>query len=175
LIYIQQGVIRKYADDSFCFYIISNKSIFVHTFLQVLTPKYVSMAKIKESSTIQANKKTLIAVCPITHVMEKIGGYWKPIILYHLLSGTKRYSQLKHAIPAITEKMLIQHLKQLETDNLLIRKAMPVVPPHVTYTLTESGMALKPVLYAMAKWAINEMDQKTGKASRKLEKFAKSR
>lgn len=131
------------------------------------------MTRVKESSTIQANKKTVNAECPITYVMDKISGYWKPIILYHLLSGSKRYSELKSAIPNITEKMLIQHLKQLEADNLIIRKAMPVVPPHVTYSLSKSGMGLEPVLYAMAKWAIEENTRNAKTVSKKLESFPK--
>lgn len=114
------------------------------------------MTKVKESSTIQANKKIAYEECPITYVMEKIGGYWKPIILFHLLSGSKRYGELKKAMPHITEKVLIQHLKQLEADNIVQRKAKPVVPPHVTYSLTASGLALKTVLYAMANWAIED-------------------
>jgi DNA-binding HxlR family transcriptional regulator len=114
------------------------------------------MTEIKESSTIQENKQTAFKECPVTYVMNKIGGHWKPIILFHLLSGSKRYNELRRAIPAITEKMLIQHLKQLEADNLLVRKAKPVVPPYVTYSLTTSGLALKPVLYTMAVWAIEE-------------------
>ena len=114
------------------------------------------MTKVKEASTIQENKKIDYAEWPITYVMEKIGGYWKPIILYHLLTGAKRYGELRKAIPHITEKMLIQHLKQLETDDLILRTALPVVPPHVTYTLTEMGQALGPVLYAMGEWAIKD-------------------
>ena len=114
------------------------------------------MTKVKESSTIQENKQTAFKECPVTYVMEKIGGYWKPIILFHLLSGSKRYSELRKAIPPITEKMLIQHLKQLEADNLVERKAMAVVPPHVTYKLTASGVGLQSVLFAMAAWAIEE-------------------
>ena len=66
------------------------------------------MTAIKESSTIQENKQYALDTCPVTYVMEKIGGYWKPIILYHLSTGDKRYSELKRAIPAVTEKMLIQ-------------------------------------------------------------------
>jgi DNA-binding HxlR family transcriptional regulator len=112
--------------------------------------------EIKESSTIQENKRFALTECPVTYAMERIGGYWKPIILYHLLSGSKRYSELRKLIPAITEKMLIQHLKQLEADNLLIREAKPVVPPYVTYHLTPSGQALGPVLYAMASWGIED-------------------
>ena len=114
------------------------------------------MGKVKESSTIQLNKQTVFKLCPVTYVMEKIGSYWKPIILFHLLSGPKRYGELKKAMPHITEKMLVQHLKQLEADNLILREAMPVIPPHVTYSLTEAGLALKPVLQAMANWAIED-------------------
>lgn len=117
------------------------------------------MASVKESSTIQLNKQTVFRLCPVTYVMEKIGSYWKPIILFHLLEGDKRYSELKKAMPHITEKMLIQHLKQLETDKLIFRKAMPVVPPHVTYGLTPSGLALRDVLHAMANWAIQDGQQ----------------
>ncbi len=120
------------------------------------------MTKIKESSTIQENKRNAYSECPITYVIEKIGGYWKPIILFHLLSGEKRYSELRKAIPAITEKVLIQHLKQLESDKLLIRKAKTIIPPHVSYSLTKVGLGLKPVLYAMAKWAVDN-----GKANSK--------
>jgi DNA-binding HxlR family transcriptional regulator len=112
------------------------------------------MSKIKENSTIQENKQTALKQCPVTYVMEKIGGYWKPIILYHLLAGSKRYSEIRKAIPAITEKVLIQHLKDLESDGLLHREAKPVVPPYVTYRLTPSGLALKPVLDAMIGWAM---------------------
>ncbi|MNJ98090.1 putative HTH-type transcriptional regulator YybR [compost metagenome] len=114
------------------------------------------MTQVKESSTIQENKKLAHEECPVTYVMEKIGGYWKPIILFHLLSDSKRYSELRKAIPGITEKMLIQHLKQLENDNLVVRTALPVVPPHVTYSLTKTGKALGPVLYAMAVWAVED-------------------
>jgi DNA-binding HxlR family transcriptional regulator len=112
------------------------------------------MSRIKENSTVQENKQTAIKQCPVTYVMEKIGGYWKPIILYHLLAGSKRYSEIRKAIPAITEKVLIQHLKDLESDGLLQREAKPVIPPYVTYRLTPSGLALKPVLDAMIGWAM---------------------
>ena len=113
------------------------------------------MSKIKEKSTIQENKQTAFKDCPVTYVMGKIGGYWKPIILFQLLSGSKRYSEIRKAIPAITEKVLIQHLKHLESDGLLQREAKPVVPPYVTYRLTPSGLALKPVLDAMIIWAMD--------------------
>lgn len=110
------------------------------------------MAIVKEASVIQENKSKAFANCPVTFVMEQIGGYWKPIILFNLLTGTKRYNELKKSIPTITEKMLIQHLKQLVADGLVTRKAKPVVPPYVTYELSKKGKELRPVLYAMAEW-----------------------
>lgn len=116
------------------------------------------MTAIKESSTIQENKKYALEQCPVTYIMEKIGGYWKPIIVYHLSTGDKRYSELKRAIPAVTEKVLIQHLKQLETDGIVIREARPVVPPFVTYRLTNAGQGLMPIVQAMADWAFKDMD-----------------
>lgn len=114
------------------------------------------MTAIKETSVIQENKQYALETCPVTYVMEKIGNYWKPIIIYHLSQGPKRYSELRKAIPAITEKVLIQHLKQLEGDGLVIRKAKPVVPPYVTYSLSKTGKGLMPVIDAMALWAKKE-------------------
>lgn len=115
------------------------------------------MTKIKENSTYNANREIVMQECPVTYVMNRIGGHWKPIILFHLLAGSKRYSEIKKAMPHITEKMLIQHLKQLENDRLLIREARPVVPPYVTYTLTEAGRELESVINAMAQWAYRDM------------------
>jgi len=116
------------------------------------------MTKIKEASTNQDNRKNALTQCPVTYTLEKIGGRWKPIIIYNLLSGTKRYSELKKLIPAITEKMLIQHLKQLEADNLVQRKAKPVIPPFVEYSLTDSGKELRQVLDAMVGWALKNRE-----------------
>lgn len=117
------------------------------------------MTKIKESSTRNFNKGQAIVACPVNYVMNKIGGHWKPVILYQLMGGPKRYSELKRAIPPITEKMLIQHLKQLQADDLVIRIAEPVVPPFVTYELSKSGEQLTPVLNAMVDWALIELQK----------------
>ncbi|WP_304622295.1 helix-turn-helix domain-containing protein [Pedobacter sp. MC2016-24] len=118
------------------------------------------MTAIKESSTRNFNKQASATSCPVTYVMNKIGGHWKPIILYHLSNGPKRYSELKRAIPEITEKMLIQHLKQLQLDDIVLRTAEPVVPPFVTYSLTQAGAKLQPVLSAMAIWGLDDMEQR---------------
>jgi DNA-binding HxlR family transcriptional regulator len=109
---------------------------------------------IKESSTNQENKKIINNHCPVTFALEVIGGRWKPLILYNLRLSTLRYGQLKKSIPAITEKMLIQHLRELEADDLVKRDVKPVVPPHVEYSLTEKGQSLGALLNEMAKWGL---------------------
>ena len=131
------------------------------------------MTAIKETSVIQENKSNAFSNCPVTFVMERIGGYWKPIILFNLLTGTKRYNELKKSIPTITEKMLIQHLKQLEADRLVIRKSKPVVPPYVTYELSKKGKALRPVLLAMAEWAVNNGGQQSTQFKKQMADFPK--
>jgi DNA-binding HxlR family transcriptional regulator len=117
------------------------------------------MTKAKEQSTWNENKGISEMTCPITYVMNKIGGHWKSIILYYLMDSPKRYSELKRAIPAITEKMLAQHLKQLTADNLVERKVEQVMPPIVIYSLTLSGEELSPILLAMADWAMKNSKQ----------------
>jgi DNA-binding HxlR family transcriptional regulator len=109
---------------------------------------------IKETSTNQLNKKEELTKCPVTFTLDKIGGRWKTIILFHLMSQTKRYSELKRNIPPVSEKMLIQQLRELEEDNLISRKVYPVVPPHVEYSLTPMGQELTPVLNAMAQFGL---------------------
>jgi len=114
------------------------------------------MTAIKQSSVIQENKSAALIQCPVTYVMDKIGGYWKPIILFQLISGEKRYGEIRRGIPPITEKMLIQSLKQLEAEGLVVRTAEAVVPPVVRYKLSDSGRRLQKVLHAMAEWVIEE-------------------
>ncbi len=129
------------------------------------------MTAIKKTSVIQENKENAHIACPVTFVMEKIGGYWKPIILFNLLTGTKRYSELKRSIDTITEKVLIQQLKQLENDGLVIRKSKPVVPPHVTYELSQTGKDLYPVLREMAIWATQYGESHRAQFDKQMEDF----
>lgn len=95
-------------------------------------------------SEINCEKELTLAV---------IGGKWKLIILWHLgLEGTKRFSELKHMIPSITQKMLTNQLRELEEDQLVVRKVYAEVPPRVEYTLTPHGESLMPILQMMYSW-----------------------
>lgn len=94
--------------------------------------------------------------CTFEITIDLIGGKWKPLIIWHLGSrGTKRFNELKKLIPQITQKMLTQQLRELETDNLVKRKVYPQVPPKVEYSLTDLGKSLMPVLSMMCEWGDN--------------------
>ena len=112
------------------------------------------MANVTESSTNQMNKRLVTTKCPVTFIAYKMGNRWKPLVIRQLFSGTMRYGELKRAVPAISEKMLIQTLKELEADGIISRKAMPIIPPHVEYNLTECGRDLEPVISEMVKWSL---------------------
>ncbi|GGF96994.1 HTH-type transcriptional activator HxlR [Paenibacillus albidus] len=94
--------------------------------------------------------------CEKELTLAVIGGKWKLIILWHLgLEGTKRFSELKKLIPHITQKMLTNQLRELEEDQLVLRKVYAEVPPKVEYSLTEYGQSLLPVLRMMYDWGKN--------------------
>jgi DNA-binding HxlR family transcriptional regulator len=95
--------------------------------------------------------------CPVTTTLSVIGGKWKPIILWIIRDEKKRFGQIRKLIPAITQKMLTQQLRELEADGIIHRKVYPVVPPKVEYTLTDYGRSLIPILEAMACWGEGHM------------------
>ncbi|HUU74323.1 MAG TPA: helix-turn-helix domain-containing protein [Burkholderiales bacterium] len=90
--------------------------------------------------------------CPVEAALERIGGKWKGVALYHLLDGAKRYNELKRQVGNVTQRMLTKQLRELERDGLILRKVFPVVPPHVEYSLSEKGRTLKPILLALREW-----------------------
>lgn len=90
--------------------------------------------------------------CPVEAALERIGGKWKGIALYHLLEGPKRYTELKREVGNVTQRMLTKQLRELEKDGLIIRKVFPVVPPHVEYSLSKKGKTLEPILLALRDW-----------------------
>ncbi|MCX7772272.1 MAG: helix-turn-helix transcriptional regulator [Clostridia bacterium] len=93
------------------------------------------------------------ANCPVELTLAVIGGKWKVLILWHLYDeGTKRFGELKNVLQGITQKMLIQQLKELERDGLIHREVYQQVPPKVEYSLTERGRSLKAILDAMCHW-----------------------
>jgi DNA-binding HxlR family transcriptional regulator len=98
-------------------------------------------------------RRTEAPVCPAEATLGVIGGRWKVPIVWHQIAGTNRFSELRRALPACTQKMLTQQLRELEEDGVVNRKVYPQVPPKVEYSLTERGRSLKPVVEAMCRWA----------------------
>jgi DNA-binding HxlR family transcriptional regulator len=96
--------------------------------------------------------KTLTRKCPAETTLDVIGGRWKVPILWHLFKGTLRFSELRRGLEGVTQKMLAQQLRELESDGIVNRKVYPQVPPKVEYSLTGEGQSLKPVVEAMCKW-----------------------
>ncbi|HEX8912414.1 MAG TPA: helix-turn-helix domain-containing protein [Humisphaera sp.] len=90
--------------------------------------------------------------CPAESCLNVIGGRWKVLILWHLLAGTKRFSELRRAVAGVTQKMLTQQLRELEADGVVSRRVYAEVPPRVEYSLTDRGQSLRPVVDAMCKW-----------------------
>jgi DNA-binding HxlR family transcriptional regulator len=91
-------------------------------------------------------------VCPVTAMLELIGGKWKPVILYCLRNNTRRFGEIAARIPAISRKVLTDQLKELEQDNLIVRNQFNEIPPRVEYSLSELGKSMAPVFAAMEKW-----------------------
>nr|WP_102355894.1 helix-turn-helix domain-containing protein [Pseudomonas sp. AD21] len=90
--------------------------------------------------------------CPVTFTVDVIGGKWKSLILFHLMSGTKRFNELRRLMPEVTQRMLTLQLRELETDRVIHREIYREVPPKVEYSLTELGSTLVPLISAMREW-----------------------
>ncbi|WP_210245289.1 winged helix-turn-helix transcriptional regulator [Martelella alba] len=90
--------------------------------------------------------------CAVESALEVIGGKWKGVILFHLLDGAMRFSEIRRAVGSITQRTLTKQLRELEADGVLTRTVYPVVPPHVEYCLTEKGYALRTVLVTLRDW-----------------------
>jgi DNA-binding HxlR family transcriptional regulator len=89
----------------------------------------------------------------VEEVLRILEGRWKLVILFHLFGGNVlRFSELRRAIPGVSEKMLIQQLRQMERDGIVRRFVHHQVPPKVDYSLTDWGQALCPGLDALLTW-----------------------
>lgn len=97
-------------------------------------------------------------LCPVEATIQLIGGKYKAVILWHLMQGTLRYSELHRRMPKATDKMLAQQLRELEKDGLIHRTVYPVVPPKTEYSLTDFGRSLTPILDAMCDWGADYLE-----------------
>jgi DNA-binding HxlR family transcriptional regulator len=92
-------------------------------------------------------------ICGIDAAMDVVAGKWKSLILWELDNhGTRRFGELKRGLPGVSEKMLIQHLREMEADGLIHREVYREVPPKVEYSLTEHGTSLNAALGPLGTW-----------------------
>ncbi|MGH1447447.1 MAG: winged helix-turn-helix transcriptional regulator [Cognatishimia sp.] len=98
--------------------------------------------------------------CPTETALGIIGGKWKGMILWCLCQRTMRFGELHKAIPNITHRMLTKQLRDLEGYDIIRRKVYPVVPPKVEYSLSDHGIALRPLLEQLENWSADYLREK---------------
>ena len=107
------------------------------------------METIKE---IAATPSKALPSCPVETTLMLIGDKWKVLILRDLITGTKRFGELKKSIGSVSQKVLTAQLRDMEEKGLVHREVYAEVPPRVEYSLTDLGRSLKPILDAMQSW-----------------------
>ncbi len=102
--------------------------------------------------------------CSVEATLSVIGGRWKPVIIFKLLQNDHlRFGELKREIEGITQRMLTNQLRELETDQVVKRKVYAEVPPRVEYSLTPYGRTLEPVMIAMRDWGAEHIQKSSNK------------
>lgn len=108
---------------------------------------YIPKSKLKDLTPVTA-------AWGVEDALKVLEGRWKLVILFHLFGGkVLRFSELERAIPEVSQKMLIQQLRQMESDGVVQRLVHPQVPPKVEYSLTDWGQGLCPVFDRLLRWA----------------------
>ena len=102
---------------------------------------------------LSAEGHTLLS-CAVETTLDILGGRWKVLIIRELLTGVRRFNELQQSLPGITQKMLTQQLREMESDGIIHREIYPQVPPKVEYSLTPLGETLRPLLQAMHDWGV---------------------
>ena len=109
-------------------------------------------------------------MCPLTEMLDTLGGKWKCVILWWVMDGPRRFTELRGRMPGITQKMLTQQLRDLERDGFLKRRVYAEVPPRVEYSATPLALTLRPVLLAMHGWAAEHLLKQTPEKPRPARK-----
>lgn len=91
-------------------------------------------------------------ICGLDAALRMIGGKWKPLILFFLAKEPRRYGELKRCVRGVSDKMLIQHLKELEVDGVIVRTDYQEIPPRVLYELSPFGFSLADALVPLCQW-----------------------
>lgn len=112
----------------------------------------VSIIEISYREELEMIKKENLPECPVATTVQLVGSKWKLLILRDLLTGTKRYNELRRSLPDISQKVLTSTLKSMVEDGIVMRTAYPEVPPRVEYSLSPLGESMRPVISVMEQW-----------------------
>lgn len=113
--------------------------------------------------------------CGLEATLSVLGGKWKPLILYNLAKNVHRYGELRRAIGGVTDKVLIQQLKELERDQVVARIDFQEIPPRVEYSLTPFGQSLAQALVGLCVWGTEHMQTVERIGERRASAVAKSK
>jgi DNA-binding HxlR family transcriptional regulator len=102
--------------------------------------------------------------CAVEVTLAVMGGKWKPVILYQLLDGPKRFGELRKSLFGVSQRSLTMQLRELEADGIVHREVFAEVPPRVEYSLSDYGRSLAPVLDAMKAWGQSFRDKVESRA-----------
>jgi DNA-binding HxlR family transcriptional regulator len=116
----------------------------------ILSFKYAPFGKYQLEDRLKMNKDAF--TCGLDAALFVLGGKWKPLILFHLAHGTRRYGALRRAIGSVSDKVLIQQLKELQADGIIDRVDFGEIPPKVEYSLTAFGRTLGRALAPLCEW-----------------------
>jgi DNA-binding HxlR family transcriptional regulator len=101
--------------------------------------------------------KTRSYNCGLEAALDVIGGKWKVLVLWHLSSGARRFGELRRLVDGISEKMLIQQLREMAADGIVARHDFKEIPPRVEYSLTPFGVSLAEALRPLCDWGAKHM------------------
>lgn len=103
-------------------------------------------------------KKDDLPICPVATTVQLIGNKWKLLIMRNLLVRPWRFNELQRNLEGISQKVLTDCLRSMESDGIIVRTAYPEVPPRVEYSLSELGESMRPILSSMEQWGKNYME-----------------
>ena len=116
----------------------------------ILCFQYAPFGKYQLKDRLEMKKTAF--TCGLDAALFVLGAKWKPLILYHLAHGTRRYGELKRAVGGVSDKVLIQQLKELQADGIIARVDFGEIPPKVEYSVTAFGRTLGKALAPLCEW-----------------------
>jgi len=117
--------------------------------------------KAPSGNQAQSRRRNPISDCPLTAALAAMGGKWKLIIIYWLAESPKHFAAIRRAMPGISQKVLTQQLRELMSDEIVQRKSNGVVPATVTYSLTDYGQSLVPLVENVRLWGRGHIERFT--------------